>query len=87
MPRPTEPREGNLVMAVSERGDRRFLKAQLLENGRDLLPPLLKAQVTNRKNRVSAMRKRAMLSSSRPNDGDETYVRKGRITVLVSHML
>lgn len=46
LPRPKEPREGNLVMAVSERGDRRFLKAQLLENGRDLLPPLLKAQVT-----------------------------------------
>lgn len=46
LPRPTEPREGNLVMVVSERGDRRFLKAQLMENGNDLLPPLLKAQVT-----------------------------------------
>lgn len=33
-------------MAISERGDRRFLKAQLVENGSDLLPPLLKAQVT-----------------------------------------
>lgn len=33
-------------MAVSERGDRRILKAQLLENGQDLLPPLLQAQVT-----------------------------------------
>lgn len=46
LPRPTEPREANLVMAVSERGDRRFLKAQLIENGNYLLPPLLKAQVT-----------------------------------------
>lgn len=33
-------------MAVSERGDWRFLKAQLLDNGSDLIPPLLHAQVT-----------------------------------------
>lgn len=46
LPRPTEPREGNLVLAMSERGNRKLLKAQLMDNGRDLLPPLLKAQVT-----------------------------------------
>lgn len=46
LPRPKEPREGNLVLAVSERGERKFLKAQLVDNGQDLLPPLLKAQVT-----------------------------------------
>ena len=34
------------MLAVSERGDRRFLKAQLIDNGQDLLPPLMKAQVT-----------------------------------------
>jgi len=41
-----EPHEGNLIMAVSERGDRRPLNAQPLNNGSDLLPPLLQAQVT-----------------------------------------
>lgn len=46
LPRPKEPREGNLVMAISERGDKAHLKAQLLENGQDLLPPLLQARVT-----------------------------------------
>lgn len=34
------------MMSISERGDRRFFKAQLVENGSDLLPPLLHAQVT-----------------------------------------
>lgn len=33
------------MKAVSKRGDRRFLMAQLVENGNDLLPSLLKAQV------------------------------------------
>lgn len=38
--------QGNLLMAPSERGDRAWLKAQLLDGGKDLLPPLLQAQVS-----------------------------------------
>lgn len=46
LPRPKEPVQGALAMAMETRGDRSWLKAQLLEGQRDLLPPLLNASVT-----------------------------------------
>lgn len=46
LPRPTEPREGQITLAPVELGERRQLKARLLDGERDLLPPLIGAHVT-----------------------------------------
>ena len=46
LPRPKEPVQGALAMAMETLGDRSWLKTQLLEGQRDLLPPLLNASVT-----------------------------------------
>jgi hypothetical protein len=46
LPRPKDPVQGELALAMDSRGDRSWLKAQLLDGQRDLLPPLLNACVT-----------------------------------------
>jgi hypothetical protein len=46
LPRPKEPREGELMLGLCERGDTRYLKAQLVDAQQDLLAPLMNAQVT-----------------------------------------
>lgn len=42
----SEPLAGDLVLGLCERGDKRYLKAQLLDGTKDLLAPLLDARVT-----------------------------------------
>ena len=46
LPRPMAPLEGELVLGLCERGDTRYLKAQLLDGSKDLVAPLLDAQVS-----------------------------------------
>lgn len=46
LPRPKEPREVELMLGLCERGDTRYLKAQLVDAHQDLLAPLMHAQVT-----------------------------------------
>jgi hypothetical protein len=46
LPRPKEPVQGNLVLGPVDRGDQLMIKAQILDDGKDLLPPLLQARVT-----------------------------------------
>lgn len=45
LPRPKDPVDGELVLGLIERGERLRLKARLLSDGREILPPLIDAVV------------------------------------------
>lgn len=46
LPRPAEPVHGSLLLGKDGRGDMTWLRARLVDQGKDILRPLIRAQVT-----------------------------------------